>query len=211
MADWVTISSLATASGTLILAVATFSSVRSANRSARLAERSLLAAQRPVLIPSREEDAPQHVMFGDGQRVTVEGHGGVLEVADGRIYMAIGLRNAGAGIGVLHGWQVAPYEQGAVHERSHLDAFRRQQLDLYIPAGGSGFWQGAIRDPADPSYGGVSGAAQDGTRVMLDLLYSDHEGGQLAIARFGVTVNEEGSGRRANVLRYWNIDRDDPR
>ena len=38
MADWVTISSLATAGGTLVLAVATFSSVRSANRSARVAE-----------------------------------------------------------------------------------------------------------------------------------------------------------------------------
>ena len=37
MADWVTISSLATAGGTLVLAVATFSSVRSANRSARVA------------------------------------------------------------------------------------------------------------------------------------------------------------------------------
>jgi len=31
MADWVTISSLATASGTLVLAVATFSSVRSSS------------------------------------------------------------------------------------------------------------------------------------------------------------------------------------
>ena len=81
MADWVTISSLATAGGTLVLAVATFSSVRSANRSARVAELSLLAAQRPVLIPSREDDLPERVMFGEGHRVTVEGHGGVVEVA----------------------------------------------------------------------------------------------------------------------------------
>ena len=43
MTDWVTISSLATAGGTLILAVATFSATRSANRSARVAERALLA------------------------------------------------------------------------------------------------------------------------------------------------------------------------
>ena len=42
MADWVTISSLATAGGTLVLAMATFASVRSANQSARVAERSLL-------------------------------------------------------------------------------------------------------------------------------------------------------------------------
>ena len=54
-------------------------------------------------------------------------------------------------------------------------------------------------------------AAEDGTRLLLDLLYSDHEGGQRAIARFGVGVNEQGTGRMANVLRYWNIDREDPR
>jgi hypothetical protein len=52
MADWVTISSLATAGGTLILAVATDGSVQSANRSARVAELSLPAGVRPVLIPS---------------------------------------------------------------------------------------------------------------------------------------------------------------
>ena len=211
MADWVTISSLATAGGTLVLAIATFSSVRSANRSARVAERSLLAGVQPLLIPSREDDPPERIMFGEGHRVTVEGHGGVIEVVDGRIYMAIGLRNAGAGIAVLHGWHVAPYQLGTTHERPQLEEFRRQQRDLYIPAGGDGFWQGAIRDPADPSYQGLHAAAEDGKRLTLDLLYSDHEGGQLAIARFGVTVDEEGSRRSANVLRYWNIDRDDPR
>jgi hypothetical protein len=46
MADWVTISSLATADGTLVLAVATFSSVKSANRSARVAERAPLLERR---------------------------------------------------------------------------------------------------------------------------------------------------------------------
>jgi hypothetical protein len=211
MADWVTISSLATAGGTLVLAAATFSSVRSANRSARVAERSLLAAQRPVLIPSREDAPPERVMFGEGHRVTVEGHGGVIEVVDGRIYMAIGLHNAGAGIAVLHGWRVAPYHQGTPHQRPELDEFRRQQRDLYIPTGGDGFWQGAIRDPADPCYEALLAATEDGTRLTLDLLYSDHEGGQRAVARFGVTLDEEGSSRSANVVRYWNIDREDPR
>jgi hypothetical protein len=40
MADITTIAELGTAGGTLILAVATFGSVRSANRAARVAERS---------------------------------------------------------------------------------------------------------------------------------------------------------------------------
>jgi hypothetical protein len=60
MADWPTIASLATADGTLVLAVATFSSVRGgqgstriAERSTGIAERALLVGMRPVLVPSR--------------------------------------------------------------------------------------------------------------------------------------------------------------
>ena len=211
MADWVTISSLSTAGGTLVLAAATFGSVRSANRSARVAERSLLAAQRPVLIPSREDDPVERVMFGDGQRVTLHGHGGVIEASEGGIYMAMGLRNAGAGVAVLHAWAARPQTEAGTAERPELDEFRRQVRDIYIPAGDAGFWQGAIRDRGDDAYEGLLGAAEDGTRIIIDLLYGDHEGGQRAIARFGVTVDEEGTGRTANVVRYWNIDREDPR
>ena len=81
MADWVTISSLATAGGTLVLAVATFGSVRSANRAARTAERALQVGLRPLLMPSRLEDPLIKVMWVDGHharieggRATVEGH-----------------------------------------------------------------------------------------------------------------------------------------
>src|SRR5438067_6889747 len=107
VADWVTISSLATAGGTLVLAVATFSSVRSANRSARVAERSLLVGLRPVLIPSREDDPPERVRFGDDEVLPVPGHGGAVRFANDNIYMAIALRNGGPGIAVIHGWYAA--------------------------------------------------------------------------------------------------------
>ena len=73
MADWVTISALATAGGTLVLAGATFSSVRSANRAARVAERSLLAGLRPLLMPSRIGDPPQKVGFMDDKWFYIEG------------------------------------------------------------------------------------------------------------------------------------------
>jgi hypothetical protein len=56
MADWATIWSLATAGGTLVLAAATFYSVRSANRAARTAERALQVGLRPVLVTSRLQD-----------------------------------------------------------------------------------------------------------------------------------------------------------
>jgi hypothetical protein len=95
VADWVTISSLATAGGTLVLAIATFSSVKSANRSARVAERSLLAGLRPILIPTHEDDPVQLVRFGDAVVIRVPGHGGTIDLQGQNLYMGIGLRNGG--------------------------------------------------------------------------------------------------------------------
>lgn len=82
MADWATISALATAGGTLALAGVTLASVRSANRAARVAEQSLLAGLRPLLMPSRLEDPPQKVGFADDVWVRVPGAGGVARATD---------------------------------------------------------------------------------------------------------------------------------
>jgi hypothetical protein len=212
MADWVTISSLATAGGTLVLAVATFSSVRSANRSARIAEQSLLLGLRPILIPSRDEDPSDRIGFGDGMSLTLGGHGGAAEVSEKVVYMGLSLRNGGAGVAVIHGWRASspPLEQS--RERPDLDEFRTQQIDLFIPAGESGHWLGALRDPDDARFAEVGRAVEGNGRLIIDLIYGDHEGGQRTIARFGLVPDDDvAGGRRANVLRYWNLDRDDPR
>jgi hypothetical protein len=212
--DWATIASLATAGGTLVLAIATFSSIRSSNRSARVAERALLVGQRPVLIPSRDDDLDELVRFGDGVILHLSGHGCALEVHDEQLYMAIALRNGGSGLAVIHSWQVQVTEQMAGATVPDVSGFRRQLRDLFIPAGYSGFWQGAIRDPADPAYAEIRAAAEpdSGQRVSVDLLYGDHEGGQRAVARFGISAGiEDETAGRADVVRYWNIDGDDPR
>ena len=212
MADWATISSLATAGGTLVLAVATFGSIRSANRAARVAERAMLVQQRPILIPSRDDDPTEQIRFGDGVILAVSGHGSTLAAENGNLYLAIALRNGGAGLAVLHGWRTQLAQPG--HEtRPDLDAFRRQSRDLYIPAAGTGFWQGAIRDASDPDYAMIRAAVERGDRVAIDLLYGDHEGGQRAIARFTAASNnaEPGEAGRAEVIRYWNVDASDPR
>jgi hypothetical protein len=73
VADWSTISALTTGGGTLVLAAATFASVRSGNRTARLAERSLLANIRPLLLPSRLDD-PQLPRQDQGWLVGVARH-----------------------------------------------------------------------------------------------------------------------------------------
>lgn len=210
MTDWATIASLATAGGTLVLAVATFSAVRSANRTAQAAELSLLTGLRPVLIPSREQDPDERVSFVDGRRFTLAGHGAILEHVDGNIYLGLGVRNAGAGLAVLHGWRVTAYAPGP-RDMPPLEDFNRQSRDIYIPAGDSGYWHAAIRDPADPRHAMLAQAAAAGEGIIVDLLYGDHEGGQRTIARFGVTVAEDRDERWVNVVRYWNVDRADPR
>jgi len=51
---------LVTGAGTLVLAVATFAAVRSANRSARIAETALQEQRRPLLAQSRLDDPVQN-------------------------------------------------------------------------------------------------------------------------------------------------------
>ena len=47
--------------------------------------------------------------------------------------------------------------------------------------------------------------------LWIDLLYGDYEGGQRTIVRIGVSPWPDTDGERAYVLRYWNVDRQDPR
>jgi hypothetical protein len=217
VADWVTISSLATAGGTLVLAVATFSSVRSSNRSARVAELSLLTGLRPVLIPTKEEDPVESIRFGDGEVLHVAGHGGAIVIASDIVYLAMGVRNGGQGLAVIHGWHAEPRDVDRANECPDLESFRRQQIDIYIPPGDGGLWLGALRDSSEPIYAPVREAVEADDALVLDLLYGDHEGGQRTIVRFILApwAAEEGqddsSARRATALRYWNVDRADPR
>jgi len=211
MADWVTISSLATAGGTLVLAGATFASVRSANRAARAAETSLLASMRPLLLPSRPDDPPQKVGFADEHWLHVKGGTGAAEATDSTIYLAIALRNVGTGIAVLHGWRFWPEPRlGNQADHAPLEEFQRLTRDLYVPAGDAGFWQGTFRDPAASEFVAAKRAIEARERVTVEILYGDHEGGQHTITRFGLAPREDGSWLAA-AGRHWNLDRPDPR
>src|SRR5262249_51420072 len=108
-ADWETVAVIATAVGTLVLAVATFSAVRSSNRSARIAERALLAGMRPLLVPSLRGDPDQKLLWRDRHVVKLGGGRAVAEEVDGVIYLAVGLRNVGTGLALLHGWYPRPH------------------------------------------------------------------------------------------------------
>ncbi len=209
--DWVTISALATALGTLVLALATFASVRSANRAARVAERTLLAGLRPLLVPSRLDDPAQKVFFADQRYVRVEGGRAGFEIDEDAILMVISVRNAGAGVALLHGWRFFPERLlGADVERPDLESFTRLTRDIYVPARDVGFWQGAFRDPSAPGFAEAKAAIEAEDPLTVDILYGDHEGGQRTVTRFALLPHSDGVWL-ASAGRYWNVDRDDPR
>jgi len=91
-----------------------------------------------------------------------------------------------------------------------VDSFRRLTRDLYVASGDVTFWQGAIRDPADEQFAPITNFIETGERLVFDLLYSDHQGGQRVISRF--VLNSRGEGVwLASPARHWNVERPNPR
>src|ERR1700689_1867051 len=125
MADTSTIASLATAGGTLILAVASFSSTRSANRAARISEQSLKIGLRPVLFNARPRDPPQKVGFADAHWVNLHDGLAAAQIAEEKLYFALPLRNVASGLAVLHGWYMSPGRPSTEQPMAPVEDFQR--------------------------------------------------------------------------------------
>jgi hypothetical protein len=210
MADWSTAASLATAGGTLILALATFVSLRAANRATRVAEYAMQVGMRPLLMPSRFEDPVQKIMWGDEHYARLAGGGADVEFTDGNVYLALSLRNSGSGIAVIQGWHLGLHDLHDPHPHAEIEEFRPQTRDLYVPGGDVGFWQGAIRDRDDPEYAELVEAVRCPRIFAIELLYTDHEGGQRTIGRYSIQPRGD-SQWLFSMIRHWNLDRPDPR
>ena len=214
MTDWATISSLATAGTTVLLAAATLKSVRSASRAASAAERAVLVGMRPVLLASRPEDRDEKVFWADDHWAVVSGGRGYAEVVNGNVYIAISVRNVGAGLAVLQGWDVSETRLGPDDQHTAARDYRRMIRDLYIPANDVGFWHAAIRDADDPYYAPMAAAIKERQSFTVEVLYSDHDGGQSSIARFVLRPRDK-DGNPADWMaatgRHWNLDRPDAR
>jgi hypothetical protein len=213
--DW---ASWGTAVGTLVLALATFASIRSANRSARNAERALQIGLRPVLFASRTHETIQKINWGDGHWAALPPGRAVLEEEDGVIYMAMSLQNVGSGIAILHGWRIdagvrispqASLEEmraTAMRIRPDPATFRPQTRDLYSPPGDLSFWQAAIRTPDDPDRHRVEAAIRNECPLIVDLLYGDHEGGQQTISRFSLSRYPGKDEWFSSVVQHWYLN-----
>lgn len=219
--DW---ASWGTAIGTLVLALATFASVRSGNRAGRNAERAYQAGLRPVLFASRPHETLQKVRWGDGHFAALPPGRAILEEEDGVVYMAMSLQNVGTGTAVILGWRVDSGQlinPNASREemldqpqmvRPDPGSFRAQTRDLYSPPHDLSFWQAAIRTRDDPDRARVEAALAGHEMLLIDLLYGDQEGGQRTMSRFSIT-RYPGSDSEwfPSVVNHWYLDRDGPR
>jgi hypothetical protein len=214
-----TIASALTAGGTLVLAVATFASTRSANRASRIAERALLANLRPVLVNAQAGDPLQKIGFSDQHWVRLAGPLAAFDVADAdddarAIYLAFSVRNVGSGIAILQGWHPTPERLLSTDGHPQVERFRAQTRSLYVPPGGVGFWQGALRDPEEAVFTEFAKAAANRTPVTIDLLYTDMNGGQHTITRMSLTPAtadpQTGQDRwLASIGKHWLLSEED--
>jgi hypothetical protein len=79
-----------------------------------------------------------------------------------------------------------------------------------VPAGDTGFWMSAFRDPASDEFVRARTAIAAHQALTIDLLYGDFEGGQRSVTRFALPpVGEDGW--LTSTGRHWNIDRPQPR
>jgi hypothetical protein len=158
-----------------------------------------------LLVQARLEDPPQKVMFAEGHWARAEGSGAVVDFDDGNLFLALTLRNVGAGIAVLQGWYVWPRRPTMDDPHPEPDEFRPHVRDMYIPAGDVGMWQGALRDPDDEVRNRVLGVRESREIFAVDLLYTDQVGGQRTISRFAIVPAGEDAWLN-NVVRHWNLD-----
>ena len=211
MADWVTISSLATAGGTLVLAGATFASVRSGNRSARIAEQTLLAGLRPLIVTSRREDPPQKVGFGDDKWLVAPGGDGAVEIdrrCDLSRHRAAQRRQRDRGsprLGSLPLGRTRPDDP-----RTQLDHFHRLTRDLYIAPNDVGFWQGAFRDPSADDFA-LRARRSPLRRARRHRHSLRRPAGNAADDQPLRAAGARRHGWAATISRHWNVDGADPR
>lgn len=187
--DWGILANLATAAGTLALAVATFFSIRSANRSNRTADRALQQGLRPILLPSLFTDPVQKIHYADDQWIQVPGGRATLEVTPTAAYLGLSVRDIGSGPAVIDAWDIL---DTARDERRPVREYHRLTRDLYVPAGACGYVQVAARDVTAPAYHTLARAGRDHQPFAVDVLYSDIDELQHHIIRISLNATPGG-------------------
>ena len=97
----------------------------------------------------------------------------------------------------------------AGNEPAPLEEFDRLTARSVHPAG-RGRASGRARFATTATERQLALEAIEGGEFGLDVLYSDYEGGQRVVTRFGAQRQEDGTWTLA-AGRHWQIDRQNPR
>lgn len=204
--DWGILANLATAAGTLALAIATFFSIRSANRSNRTADRALRQGMRPILLPSLFTDPVQKIHYVDDHWLRVPGGRAVLEVTPVAAYLGLSVRDIGTGPAVVDGWDLVASSRD---DRRPLSEYHLLTRDIYVPAGACGYVQVAAREPTGPEYQALARAEREHQTFAVDVLYSDVDGTQHHVIRIALNntpgQEEDGHVWALNEVRHWTM------
>ena len=162
MTDWTTVSSLTTGAGTLVLAVATFAAVRSANRAARVAGGSSVgrpAAAAGALAPGRRR--PEGVLRRRQGRATGRRRAVPRKsTAATSTWASRCATPAGASRYCMAGGSRPARRPSRAGRRRKPSG--RTTRDIFIAPNDVGFWQAAFRDSADRQYDEAVGAVLTG-------------------------------------------------
>ena len=209
--DWSVAANLATAGGTLVLAIATFFSIRSATRSNRTADRALQQGLRPILLPSLFTDPVQKIHYIDQHWLQVPGGRATLEITPDVAYLGLSVRDIGTGPAVIDAWDILETPRD---ERRPVGEYHALARDVYVAAGACGYVQIAARDVTAPAYQALARAGRDHQPFSVDVLYSDIDETQHHIVRIGLTSmpggDEKGHVWALNEVRHWTVDEGHP-
>ncbi len=204
--DWGVAANLATAAGTLVLAIATFLSIRTAIRSNRTADRALQQGLRPILLPSLFTDPVQKIHYVDEHWLQVPGGRATLELTADAAYLGLSVRDIGSGPAVIDAWDILAT---ARDERREVRDYHPLTRDLYVAAGACGYVQIAVRAPTAPAYQALARAERDHQPFAVDVLYSDIDETQHHIIRIALNrtpgADQDGRIWALSEVRHWTV------
>ena len=185
MADSATIASYATAAGTLVLAVATFSAVRSSNRFSPHRRRVTPHQHAPTAHPVAVSTTPSKGCCGIHHHAAhINGRTPSSRKTAGSSIWRSDCETLVQVLPCSTGGTRCPIRRSKTCPTPQAEDFRRLTIDLYIPAGGSGYWEAAVREPDDPLRPGFMRALTERHPFMIDILYGDQQGRQRTISRY---------------------------
>jgi hypothetical protein len=106
---------------------------------------------------------------------------------------------------ILVAWKVTSDTLGPEIDRPEPGDMTQQMRDLSVPGGDTGYWQGALRDPADELFTSTRRAIEERSPITIELYYTDLVGSHPTISRFRLTSHDDDDKWFCAVSHHWTL------